>query len=455
MKRNLFILMVSIFAFSCNSKLEIKDLAKDFVQNENFPISVDSIFISGIEKGKYTEMNSEAVRLLKGNSDEDIFKDFCFIDSLKKNNAYETYKNDKSVTDKKDSNGAFALFSIKIDKTDCYVWYLHSIYQNLKIKNERKTVFISFVENEKVTACELIGELFSGEELPEIKQLSRQTSILKDGTFESKIYSFEGKDKTKDVLESDVIISKETSKLQNGVLTDKKSEETFNTIKKREALAKENEAKIIKSVSELRKKFTELKKFPYKMDSLFFVRISNGEFRALHSEQIDLLSTNISKSGFSDEYDFRINEFYKIDSLKITGKYNEYAETIDIGMMLYAEAYALYRFKIGETECFTWAVTHATQDACPYASGTDIFISFINGAKIISYHIAEDSGGSDAPVWGSTTIYTKITADGVFNITQVEESCDGETNEDGYEIIDTAKKSFKYHWFNSVFEEIK
>jgi len=104
-----------------------------------------------------------------------------------------------------------------------------------------------------------------------------------------------------------------------------------------------------------------------------------------------------------------ISSFLEIDSLKSNGKYKKFVENGDIGMVLYARAYAISYLNIDEnTNLYIWAISYSTYEACPFSSGIYCYATtFFNSRLIETILIAENTAGGDPPSMGST--YTQAT----------------------------------------------
>lgn len=107
---------------------------------------------------------------------------------------------------------------------------------------------------------------------------------------------------------------------------------------------------------------------------------------------------------------FILDNFCRIDSLKTVGGYDDYVATIDIGMIQYVAASSEVLLELTDLQQLVlWQVTYSTYEACPYASGTLVLGSLIVDNQVKNTTLlAEVSGGGDPPVWSETRVFSTI-----------------------------------------------
>jgi hypothetical protein len=123
-------------------------------------------------------------------------------------------------------------------------------------------------------------------------------------------------------------------------------------------------------LKELKRLFIPVTVFPIKMDSLFVNDIDPEGYNALNGAQVGILATNQKTLPFYSYFNGLVKNFIVIDSVTQANKYDEYIDSITPGEIEDSKAYALNSFSIGNINCYTWILTHATGDVCPFS--TDI-----------------------------------------------------------------------------------
>ena len=202
-------------------------------------------------------------------------------------------------------------------------------------------------------------------------------------------------------------------------------------------------------------KYTIVKSFPFKTDSAYFEDISNNYSTPLSRQEVIFLSNSILSTDFTYTSDYIIADFMFIDSLKAIDKYDGYVDTLDLAMTKESDAFVTEKLILDDsTTLLLWYVTYSTYEACPYGYGAYLFASVLQNDKIIScVQLGEDSGGADAPYWGSTLTTFKLTKTGA-KITKINAN-GGDEDEDGNEIVESSTENFELLLVNNVWVEKK
>ena len=111
-------------------------------------------------------------------------------------------------------------------------------------------------------------------------------------------------------------------------------------------------------------------------------------------------------------------EFYKIDSIKATGHYAKWCETLDIGMTKFANAYAICKLKIdSNTLALVWATYISSYAACPSSTSYTIYFTLVyKGNKGEVFMLGEYTTWADAPASMERTLTGKLLVDGTFEM---------------------------------------
>lgn len=195
---------------------------------------------------------------------------------------------------------------------------------------------------------------------------------------------------------------------------------------------------------------------PFHLDSLYMTSLTEINESTLTNAEVQYLSANLIDNTPTNWASNSINSFIEIDSMKLMGTYEDYVDNLDIGMMKESDANILQKVVIDENNyILLWSITYSTYEACPYASGTDVFGTYFKNQNAINTAaLGEDSGGGDAPYWGSTFTTSQINS--TFIVTKKHDESGGENiDETGEDIIDITDEMFKIEITESGFEVVK
>jgi hypothetical protein len=170
---------------------------------------------------------------------------------------------------------------------------------------------------------------------------------------------------------------------------------------------------------------------PFAVDSGFLAKEKFGD--SLGTGEVQLLTGNWFKHELVEPMEYEIKEFYKIDSIKVTGTYPSWSEKLDIGMTKYANAYAIGKIKLTDNvELLVWAFKMSSYEACPWSSETSVYFTIIKySAMGESFILGETFGTGDAPVWMTRDIYGTLDAAGTLDLKykQINDDADGTETE--------------------------
>lgn len=194
---------------------------------------------------------------------------------------------------------------------------------------------------------------------------------------------------------------------------------------------------------------------PFTLDSNYMESIGE-ENEILTNLEVQYLSSDLINNQITEWSSYDIKSFIDIDSMRLMGTYEEYVDNIDIGMMQESDAYLLHKISVDANSfILLWSISYSTYEACPYASGTVVFGTYFNNNMALNTAVlGEDSGGGDAPYWGSTFITSQITSDHI--LTNKHEESGGDMDEEtGEDIVDVIDKEFEVKLSQLGFEAIK
>jgi hypothetical protein len=169
--------------------------------------------------------------------------------------------------------------------------------------------------------------------------------------------------------------------------------------------------------------FRELK-LPLSVDTLFIQNVDTAQvmkYTELRSDAEDIFLDNPVHTGLQ----WRVDEFRRIDSIKVAGGYNEYLNKLDIGMMKDCKGFCIGRIAMPNGyKMYLWGLDYGSYEACPYYSGRVIFGTVPTENGRYHFIIGEESGSGDPPATGNTRITSRVNTEGTIEIIKEEYSDD-------------------------------
>lgn len=169
---------------------------------------------------------------------------------------------------------------------------------------------------------------------------------------------------------------------------------------------------------------------PFKINHAFFLdSTKNHTKRKLALNEVELLSEKMNTDSLTENCEYYRISYRKIENVKQKKQYESYIESLDIGMMQDAEAFALYTFTLGDSVgVLIWKIHYDSYPACPMFTGDHVYASvFSSGNLIQSSLIASMEYSADAPITNETFIEINLDKNGKFrqlleSITSEEEN---------------------------------
>ncbi|MGZ3864695.1 MAG: hypothetical protein ACXVPN_09880 [Bacteroidia bacterium] len=173
---------------------------------------------------------------------------------------------------------------------------------------------------------------------------------------------------------------------------------------------------------------------PLTIDTTFIFMSGGGD--SLGSFEIRALSANIFKHALSGGLEYNLNTFCRIDSIKEAGKYQQYIDSLDIGMTKVSTAHALSEFRLdSNTLILVWSLYSSSYEACPSSESWTVYATVVyKGDVKETCLLGECSSWVDPPVATERMITSKITAEGIIT-TDVYQMNDQDMDSAEVEII--------------------
>ena len=194
---------------------------------------------------------------------------------------------------------------------------------------------------------------------------------------------------------------------------------------------------------------------PFHLDSIYMSSFEEIEESTLTNLEVQYLSSNLIDNAPTEWSTYTINSFIEIDSMRLMDTYDDYTNTIDIGMIQESDANIHQKIITSKNNyILLWSITYSTVEACPYSSGTVVFGTLFNkNTAINTATLGENSGGGDAPYWANTFITSQINTTSILTSKHYESG--GDTDDlMGEDIIDVIDEEFKISILDKGFEVI-
>jgi hypothetical protein len=186
--------------------------------------------------------------------------------------------------------------------------------------------------------------------------------------------------------------------------------------------ANDSLTKNTKKIVALCGKFKIQNSFPYKTDTTFLYKEEKSS-DSLGTNEIKQLDINWFKHDLSDGVEYGLKQFYIIDSVKATGTYANWCDSLQPGNTKRSNAYAVCKLRPDSfTTVLVWTLITSSYEACPYSSSKAVYISVVyNGVIAQSFILGEYISAGDPPVSMRRIVTGKINSDKKFRINVYEE----------------------------------
>jgi hypothetical protein len=166
---------------------------------------------------------------------------------------------------------------------------------------------------------------------------------------------------------------------------------------------------------------------PLVIDSIFLMKQEFGD--SIGTNEMKQLAANLLRPDESGGLEYELSDFYKIDSIKASGTYAAWCETLDIGMTKFSSAEALGKVKLNDnTDLLVWTLRQSSYEACPWSNLTSVYYTLVHNNTIGQTSlIGENFGAGDPPSSMHRDVYGKINADGSVVLDWREEHDDMDT----------------------------
>lgn len=151
---------------------------------------------------------------------------------------------------------------------------------------------------------------------------------------------------------------------------------------------------------------------PLSVDTSFIFMLGRGD--SLGSFEIRALVGNILKHELSGGLEYEMGIFCRIDSIKEAGKYQQYIDSLDIGMTKVSTAHALNEFHLdNNTLVLIWGLYSSSYEACPSSESWTVYGTIVYKGEVKeTFLLGECSSWVDPPVATERTVTSEMAGNG-------------------------------------------
>lgn len=148
----------------------------------------------------------------------------------------------------------------------------------------------------------------------------------------------------------------------------------------------------------LLQKFKTTSTLPFTADTTFMFHMDKGD--SLGTNEMKQLDGHWAVHDPWSEQDYILKEFYRIDSIKASGTYANWCDSLQPGMTKSSNAYAISRLVVNNTtQLLIWGIVTASYEACPVTTMQDVYVSVVIEGRITNtIRLAEYVSSVDPPV---------------------------------------------------------
>lgn len=192
---------------------------------------------------------------------------------------------------------------------------------------------------------------------------------------------------------------------------------------------------------------TQAAELVFKADSVLFNKIEEDSLlTAISAAEVRAWSGDFFAADTLGDVKWILSEFFRIDSLKASGKYRQYTDHLDLGMTRDVTAGKIDEIRLDDKSSVRlWLLRHGTYEACPFTSGIEVLGTLVYEGKVSAcFLLGQELHSSDPPVWLRKETYGDLYSNGLVRIQSKESDCEGETDKDNKEIVKSKSEELSF-----------
>lgn len=183
-----------------------------------------------------------------------------------------------------------------------------------------------------------------------------------------------------------------------------------------------NDTTVQEGPSALLAKFKTEKVLPFAADTSLLFHLEAGD--SLGSNEVRQLTVLWPAAEILKLNEWELREFYIIDSVKTSGNYAAWCDSLTLGNTKRANAFSLEKIRLdSNTLVLLWGLSESSYEACPYSSFEKVLGTLVyKGAVSDFFVLGEYFSAGDPPVSMQRTISGKINTDSSIEVDVYQEN---------------------------------
>ncbi len=150
---------------------------------------------------------------------------------------------------------------------------------------------------------------------------------------------------------------------------------------------------------------------PFSADTTLLYAIENCD--SLGTREVRQLDKEWFRLDPTADRNYDLEQFYKIDSIKASGTYASWCDSLEPGNTKSANAYAICKLKADDkTKILVWGLKVMSYEACPYSVTSLVYMTILKDSSVTqSFLLGEYLSAGDPPASLVRTLSGKINKD--------------------------------------------
>jgi len=161
---------------------------------------------------------------------------------------------------------------------------------------------------------------------------------------------------------------------------------------------------------------------PFLADTTLFYHIESCD--SLGTNEVKILAAKPFNHALAGGSGYDLADFYRIDSIKASGNYAAWSDSLEPGNVKSSNGYAICKLDADSgNSVLVWALKTSSYEACPYFTQTRIFFTLVrNGIVGQSFILGELLSAGDPPASMTRVVSGKTNKDLTFEMNVYQES---------------------------------
>jgi hypothetical protein len=190
----------------------------------------------------------------------------------------------------------------------------------------------------------------------------------------------------------------------------------------------------------LLEKFKAVNILAFTADTTLMFRLE--KYDSLGTNEVKQLDKNWATLDSSGSEEYTMREFYQIDSIKASGNYATWCDSLQPGMTKSSNACAIARISIDDkNQLLIWGLATSSYEACPFTTAQEVYVSMLaNDVLVKTFKLAEYISSADPPVAMQRMVSGTINKDLTVDLSVYQE------NDEDMDLPDLIVTKETYHY---------